>query len=243
MNDDFLNQHRRAPRPEFAARLYERIAEPMNPSSQPPAVPCRLRAGKWLATTTLLAGALFAVLLFPPARAFADGVWHQIQVGGYIFVHSATDPNMIKTQADAAKIEAAKTEAAQADSKAAELSTAQASAQAGFAVLTPSYLPAGYVAEGGWRVSLERNGVAVVDLFGVGAGRQIKMVQFKLAPGQSPSTYPAADAVNVIVRGHAGLWLPDSNQTLVWEENGITYSLSGDGTSLAEMTKVAEGMH
>ena len=53
--------------------------------------------------------------------------------------------------------------------------------------------------------------------------------------------------VEVTVRGHSGVWLPetpapDGNNALVWEENGITYSLISDALSLEEMLQVAESL-
>jgi hypothetical protein len=48
-------------------------------------------------------------------------------------------------------------------------------------------------------------------------------------------------------RGRSGVWLPltassEGNEALVWEENGITYSLISDALSLDEMLKAAESL-
>jgi len=250
MNDDFLNRHRRAPRPQFAARLYERIAEPMQTSNQHPAAPGPRRAGRWLATSTLLAGALFAVVLFPPARAFADGVIHQI--GGYVFVQSPPEPkdkidpkqNDVKNGGPAADdaTKQAGISAPPAD-KPAEVTKAEASQQAGFSVLSPSYLPAGLPAEASFMVDSQDEGVSVMTAF-VDHDQHlgIKLVEFKLAAGHAPLPLYWPEAVDVTVRGQPGLWLPGGTASLIWEENGITLSLIGDNLSQAELMKVAEGL-
>ena len=54
--------------------------------------------------------------------------------------------------------------------------------------------------------------------------------------------------VDVTVRSQTGVWLPDTTSgpaqknALVWQENGITYSLITDSLPLDEMLKVAESL-
>ena len=258
MNDDFLNRYRRAPRPEFAARLYERIAIPM--LNQP-----KRAAGRraWLTASTLLAGVCGVMLLFPPARAFADGIWHQI--GGYVFVQSAPEPiitkgaqpaaeqanadatkaALIKAQGQATPAEGNKPAAISAAeaNKPAPISAAEASRQVGFTVLVPSYVPAGYEAGPGFVVDNRTEGQTAMGIY-IGADHHnaIKLVEFKLAAGQAPLTYYWPDAKDVTVRGLPGLLRPGETQTLVWEEKGITISLLGEGPGLDELMKMAEGL-
>jgi hypothetical protein len=250
MNDDFLKQHRRAPRPEFAARLYERISG-TTMDTQPQHG--RRRTG-WLAATTLLAGACFALLLFPPARAFADSIWHQI--GAYVFVQGAPDPNAKLSQQQADDLKKAGSPAvAAADAtkqavataaqpnKPAAASAAEASQQAGFSVLAPSYVPAGYQPSGGYAVDRESEGVSVMTaLIGPDPHNGLKLIEFKLAAGHAPLPLYGPEAQDVTVRGQPGWLLPGEANTLVWEENGITYSLVAEGPSLAELMRVAEGL-
>ena len=160
MKDDFLNRYRRAPRPEFAARLYERIAGPMN--TQPKRAAGRLA---WLTAGTLLASVSIAMLLFPPARAFADGIWHQ--VGAYVLVQTPPDPtDKLKQKqddvkgtgtnaaanvasADATKSAVMSTNPPDRPDKPAAATAAEASQQAGFSVLG-AQLPARRVCAGRW---------------------------------------------------------------------------------------------
>ena len=252
MNDEFLKRYRRAPRPEFADRLYERIASPMH--TQPPR-----RAGRlaWLTGAAMLASLCFALLLFPTARAFADGIWHQI--GAYVFVQSGPEPSDRRTQkqndmkAAAAAATAGKPAPADATKqaalsapapvKAAEVSAAEASQQAGFTVLAPSYVPAGYVPNPGFVVDTQPEGVSVMTAY-VGADNHggIKLIEFKLAAGHDPISYAWPDARDVTVRGQPGLLLLGDTQSLIWEENGITFSLVGESLSQDELMKIADGL-
>src|SRR5258707_7014320 len=75
MNDDFLTRFRKAPRPEFAASLYQRISKPMQTQTKPGTL--RFAA----LTLSLLAVLTATLLLSPSARAFAQSLLHQI--GGY----------------------------------------------------------------------------------------------------------------------------------------------------------------
>src|SRR5260221_4291525 len=84
MNDDFLNKFRKAPRPEFAASLYQRISKPMQTQTKPGTL-------RFAALTLSLLAVLTATLfLSPSARAFAQSLLHQI--GGYAFTSGIPQP-------------------------------------------------------------------------------------------------------------------------------------------------------
>src|SRR5258706_5956713 len=84
MNDDFLNKFRKAPRPEFAASLYQRISKPMQTQTKP-------RTLRFAALTLSLLAVLTATLfLSPSARAFAQSLLRQI--GGYAFNQGVPKP-------------------------------------------------------------------------------------------------------------------------------------------------------
>jgi hypothetical protein len=254
MNDDFLNRYRRAPRPEFAARLYERMAGPMTTQPKRP-------AGRmaWLTAATMLASVSFAMLLFPPARAFADGIWHQI--GAYVLVQTPPDPNgKVKQKqedvkaaaagtmapADATKVAAANKNSPNQPEKPSAATAAEAGQLAGFSVLAPSYLADGYVPGAGWMVAHESEGVSVMTFFQGAGHHAMKLVEFKLAAGHAPVPLYWPNAQAVTVRGLPAYMLADetgSGQSLIWEENGITISLMGEGLTQAEFIQVAEGMH
>jgi hypothetical protein len=69
--------------------------------------------------------------------------------------------------------------------------------------------------------------------------------QWKVGDGDL-KTYTREQIVDVTVRSKwgpaAGYGSPDDANALVWEENGITYSLISDSLSLDEMLKVAESL-
>jgi hypothetical protein len=251
MHDEFLKRYRRAPRPEFADRLYERIAGPMHTQSP-------RRAGRlaWLTGATMLASLGFALLLFPPARVFADGIWHQI--GAYVLMQTPPDP-ADKAQMKQEEIKAAAAGqplpddatkqaalSAPAPTKVPAASTAaEASQQAGFAVLAPSYVPAGYAQDDGYRVAHESEGVTVMTVLVGTEHNGLKLLEFKLADGHAPVPLYWPDAQALTVRGQPAFMMPGetgSTLSLVWEENGITITLIGEGLTQAEFIKVAEGL-
>jgi hypothetical protein len=246
-NEHFLNTLRQPPPPEFAARLYERISQPM--FSQPERPTARLAGASQagLVAAACAGVCLAALLLFPPARAFAGSIIQHI--GGYGFT---TDPAQVvpvdksgqglvgvdKTQTSVSVQVVGKVPSAQ--------SAAEASRLAGFRVLAPTYLPAGYISMSAWYVGEQANGRIVTT--GYRSGNHFFMLN-EWQAGNSPSENYARDTiVDVSVRGQPGVWLPSppggegGKNALVWAENGITYSLISDTLGLDEMEKVAEGL-
>src|SRR5689334_3973007 len=92
MNDDFLTNFRKAPRPEFVASLYQRISQPMQTQTKHTAL--RFTA----LTLSLLAVLTATLLLSPSARAFAQGFIRQ--VGGYVFAQEGSIDQNTKTPKD-----------------------------------------------------------------------------------------------------------------------------------------------
>jgi len=242
MNDDFLTRFRKAPRPEFAASLYQRISKPMQTQTKPGTL--RFAA----LTLSLLAVLTATLLLSPSARAFAQSLLHQI--GGYAFTSGIPQPldasrvpapiNIVNTSTSTS-IEIT------SDSIVADDSVA-AGNLAGFTVLTPSYLPPGYIPmDGGWRITTESNSTAVTNGYFDTTKNFFFITRWKVGQGDI-KTYTREKIVDVTVRGHSGVWLPDpaltnvKNTALVWDEDGITYSIISNSLSLDEALKVAESL-
>lgn len=118
---------------------------------------------------------------------------------------------------------------------------------AGFTVFVPAYLPEGYTAMTGWLVTSQDNGVVVFNACKDGTNNFIGLNQLRYGDGASKETYHRDQIVDVTVRGQSGVWLPDPSSpngknALVWEENGMTYSLISNSLPLDEMLKVAESL-
>ncbi len=239
MNDDFLTRLRRPPRPEFAAALYERISTPMN--TQPKFQTWRTLS---LSLGALVALAALILVVTPSARAFAEGVIRQI--GGYAFTQDPFDA--AKGPSSVGFVRTGDTVSVQiAKGVPSASSPAEASSLAGFTVLAPSYLPAGYSAMSGWIVATESNGTVVTIAYKDGANNFFAINQLKVGAGDPAQTYHRDQIVDVKVRGHDGVWLPDpaspnGKNALVWEENGVTYSIIGNSLALGEMLKVAQSL-
>jgi hypothetical protein len=241
MNDDFLTKFRKAPRPQFAASLYQRINKPMKTKS-------KFMTLRFASLTLSLLAVLTATLLFSPTvRALADTIIGQFSA--YIFVQGTPVP----VQQDVA--EKKKSEVQSEPNKdiaySFALDAAMASQLAGFTVLTPGYVPEGFMPSsidskiGGWRVTSKWGGQAVLLNFDNQTDNSFLVIE-QLKIGQdTPMTVERPEIVAVTVRGLPGAWLPDRNDgksALVWDENGITYSVISNKLPLEELQKVAESL-
>jgi hypothetical protein len=242
MNDDFLTKFRKTPRPEFAASLYERINTPMQTKTAPQGIRFAALAVSLFIVLTM------ALFLSPSVRAFGQSLLRQI--GGFSFSQGA--PQRI----DASKLPASINIVDTSTSTRIELTSdsiaandlASAADLAGFPVLTPSYLPLGYVPmEGGWRITSENNSTAVTSGYFDGMKNYFFVTQWKVGEGDTTKTFTRQEIVDVNVRGQNGVWLPNASTNsrsvaLVWAENGITYTLISNALSLDEALKVAESL-
>jgi Domain of unknown function (DUF4367) len=240
MNDDFLNQFRKEPRPEFGAALYQRISKPMQKLSKLPAL--RFAA----LTPTLFVVLTLTILVSPSARAFAEGFFRQ--VGGYIFVLGGQpiDPgrgpgpiSIVKTLGSVSIQTLGPVPSAKDPTEAGKL--------AGFPVLVPAYLPTGYSSMSDWFVTSQDGSMVVTNGYRDSTNHFFILNQWN-ANGGGTRKYARDQIVDVTVRGQAGVWLPDmtngpaQKNALVWEQGGITYSLITDSLPLDEMLKVAESL-
>ena len=241
MNDDFLTKFRKAPRPEFVASLYQRINKPMKTKST-------FMTLRFAPLTVSLLAVLTATLLFSPSvRALADTIIGQFSA--YIFVQGTPVPVQQEVVDKKMEVQSETKEDAEVYSFAPD--AAAASQLAGFTVLTPAYVPEGFIPSssdnvtGGWSVTPKWGGEAALVNFDNQADDSFLVIeQLKIGQDQ-PNTVERPEIVAVTVRGLPGAWLPDGDDgksVLVWDENGITYSVISDKLPLEELLKVAESL-
>jgi hypothetical protein len=241
MNDEFLTQFRKTPRPEFVASLYQRINEPMQTKTRPPIMRfATLTLSLFVLTTT--------VFLSPSVRAFAQSMLREI--GGYAFTQGVPQP------VDASKLPSSINIIDTSTSTSIELTSdsvvandlVSADQLAGFMVLTPSYLPSGYIPmDGGWRITHENNSIAVTNGYFDTTKNFFLITQWNIAEDDITRTFVREEIIDVTVHGQSGVWLPHAsvsgvNNALVWAENGVTYSIISKALSLDEVLKVAESL-
>ncbi len=235
MNDDFLNSLRKEPRAEFAAALRARISNPMQTESRRNSL---LSAAVSLAAFGILAAAL---AFSPSARAFADSILRQFGVGGYIFVQGTAEPTVSpEEQATARAFGKPMLQPAN--------DAAAASQLAGFTVLAPSYLPAGYTADNQpaeWTVSDEINGMtARIDYHSQAGDDHLMIQELMVRPGQPNTVLDRPEIQQLTVRGQPGAWMPTGGgkNLLAWEENGITYMIVSNTLPNDEVLKIADSL-
>jgi hypothetical protein len=239
MNDDFLTKFRKSPRPEFAAALQQRINKPMKTKS----ISTSLR----FATLTVLAVLAAALLFSPSVHALADTLIGQF--GAYIFVQGTP----VSVQQDAAdeKKEEVQSQADKNDAFRFAADADAASQLAGFTVLVPAYIPEGFTPSsvddvtGGWRVTSKWGGeAALISYDNRSADSYVTIEEFQI--GQDlPMTIERPEIEAVTVRGQPGVWTldPEGHKNgLVWDENGITYSVWSNKLPLEELQKIAESL-
>jgi hypothetical protein len=134
------------------------------------------------------------------------------------------------------------------------LTVKQANEQAGFQILCPRYVPAGYQLVGRG-VHHAEAGVNVGTKYAVEGG--IPSISFSQTRYVTDVTeeYPVGDAptIDVEVRGQPGLWVeqatvglaagePWLRNLLVWQEDDILNTLRSDDLALEEMSRIAESL-
>jgi hypothetical protein len=243
MKDDFLTRFRKPPPPEFAASLYERISEPMEPT-QTLFTKRRLA----LAGAVLLAALTLTLIFSPGAQALARDLIRQIGAITLIDMESQRDEPVISQPPTAEPPDDRQVLVAESAAEIAQL--------AGFQPLTPNELPDRYIIEGGWLVTVMDDMTSVYKIYkaaGIDTFLVYNAVQY--AEGaQFEQAYGSNETVqDVNVRGQAGVWItgrlfgegPDSlkpTNWLMWEEEGTTYTFYSDDLDLEEALRVAESM-
>ncbi|MEA3339159.1 MAG: DUF4367 domain-containing protein [Chloroflexota bacterium] len=136
----------------------------------------------------------------------------------------------------------------------------EASDVAGFQVLSPEYVPAGY------RMAARRAYVEETRVFATtswateGGEEHVYISQVRYASGRSEEEFPVGDALtmDVTVRGQPELWVEgaklgiknnDSGGSelygvnfLIWEEGDDLFRLASNRLLLEEMLKIAESL-
>jgi hypothetical protein len=159
MNDDFVKKLHEGPRPEFAAALYQRINKPMQTQTK--------FMSRRFAALTLSVLVVLTALFTPPVRALADTIFGHF--GAYIFVQGTPEP-VQQDVAEKKEIEV-QSEPNKVDTYNFAPDAAAASQLAGFAVLSPAYVPEGFTpssidgVSGGWRVTSKWGGEAALANF------------------------------------------------------------------------------
>lgn len=141
----------------------------------------------------------------------------------------------------------------------------QANQEAGFEILYPTYLPAGYQlvargvhhAEAGVSVgtTYAMVGTTYDPTYGMEEGTPtLRLIQIRYAPNLTVE-HPVGDTptIKVTVRGQAGLWVEQAamgccdehgnvllSNLLVWQEDDIFIDLRSDDLPLEEMLRIAE---
>ena len=147
------------------------------------------------------------------------------------------------------------------------LTVQEASQEAGFEILDPAYLPAGYQlvargvhhAEAGVSVSTmyAMVGTTYDPAYGMGEGTPtLSLFQIRYAPDLTVE-HPVGDAptTEVTVRGQSGLWVEQAamgccdehgnvffRNLLVWQEDDIFIDLRSDDLPVEEMLRIAESL-
>lgn len=256
MNDDenFFNQFHEAPRQEFVEALYQRIEKPMN--AQKHQFPQRrLGLAFAVAAMILLAG----LVSFPTIRAQAISLARQI--GAFLIVES---PPQATRTVNSAVIPQATAAPGETAGKALEAASVEEAARlSGFSVLSPFGLPEGYAQKGGFSILPNGDGKTVVSVY-TNASRNtfLNLNQYQYQPGDAfVDTVAGQETLqDVTVRSHEGVWITGRYMTdpsrpeqggpehlrpanwLIWEENGIVYTLMGDDLSLEQALEVAESL-
>lgn len=251
MNDDFLNQFRRAPRKEFASDLYKRISDPMTtyPSTRK-STPVRRLA---IAFATLSLVLFVGLAASPAAQARASELLRRI--GAITLVD--------RSGAHVAEPEGAAVPTAEPFDGSTVQSAPDAAAAtklAGFAVLIPTSLPDGYAPAGEWSIAPQASGTIVASFYRGGTGAFLGLNQYRYGAGDGfdQSVGQNEQITDVTVRGVGGVAVSGRLMTdptdstgdsalrpsnwLMWEENGVVYSLFSDELSTQQLIDIAEGL-
>jgi hypothetical protein len=252
MNDDFLNQLREPPRPEFAASLYQRISK--NMTTQPKVYLFRRMALTFASLVLMLAVVLAAS---PDARVLAQNFLRQI---GVLTLDSrpAGEPVTIAPPSaeQLAQVGATATPISPASQSGTPLE--RAIAEAGFLPFLPGYLPEGYA-----QVSVVAaeylddqqigHGMGIFADYRSETGGYLS-IQTNMFDGREQNVPTGGLSVtDVSVNGQAGAWIEgltfhsDSEpgktiNMLLWQQGDFVVAIQADQLPLEEALKIAESL-
>jgi len=252
MNDDFLNQFRESPRPEFAASLYQRISKPMSTYTT---VTSRRRLV--LTFTALVATLTFILIASPNARVLAANFLRQIGVlglsdrpaGSPVLIASPSPEQLMMANATATPILTASQTGTPLE---------KAIAEAGFQPFLPGYLPSGFS-----QVSIVTaeylddqqigHGMGIFADYVSGANGYISIQTNRFDGREQDIPTGGLTVTDVTVNGQSGVWIegmafesplsPSSTiNMLLWQEGDYTLAVQADQLPLEEVLKIAESL-
>ncbi len=243
MNDKFLKEHLKEPRPEFTETLYKRISRPMN-TQKTIFQPRRLA----LATITVMTLFVALMLLSPGLQAFAGSLFREIGAIVLIDLKDNPDGSSVSPAPTAVPPTAVPTYYAHDESEIAQY--------AGFEPLTPAYLPDGYEAQGPWSIVQLDDSMGVYRQYRDASGEHFLIFNpvSHSADARFEQLYGENETVtDITVRSQAGVWITgrlfgDSSETLqqtnwlMWAEDSINYTMYSNVLSLDEMVEIAESL-
>lgn len=221
--------------------------------------PSRVALGRlaWAMTAVALLATL-TLAISPPARAWAGELLRQI--GPFRLIDAAT-PGRVAEPADAPLLPTAEPPSDVPEVELAD-NAAAAGALAGFGVLEPAEL-LGYRLDGEWAITPNGNGTVVVTAYRDPSGDHFLVLnQYRYGPGdQFDQSYGQNETVsNVMVNEVDGIAVtgrymgrPDGSAPqdqpelletnwVIWDVEGVAYSLYSDALTIEELTAVAESM-
>ena len=215
-----------------------------------------MKKGFALAALAALVIAVSTVAFVPPVRTWAQSVLAQL--GPLIITDAPTWPEVV-INTPPAPTPIGQPTATPFAGPLPIMTIEEASDAAGFQVLSPEYIPAGYrmVARG---VFAPPAGVFAHTTCATESGEEhISINQDRYVPGFE-SEFPMGDAptVDVTVRGQPGLWVEGAKlgiknndsggselygvNVLIWEEGDDLFFLTSNELALEEMLKIAESL-
>jgi hypothetical protein len=242
MDDEFLKNHNKKPRPDFAQALYKRISKPMN-------IETKTYRSRRLALASVLSLVILAalVLSLPAAQVFASSLLRQIGAIVLIDQSVARSEAAVPPAATAVPFTPAAVHSVESASEIARY--------AGYQPATPNDLPEGYEAKSPWSIAELDDGVSVYREYRNASGNFLIYNAVKHdESAHFEQTYGANEQLtDVTVRGQIGVWLTgrfmgetaesiQPTNWLMWAEEGVNYTLYSDTLSLAEMMVIAENL-
>jgi hypothetical protein len=226
MNDDFLKNYKRQPRPEFARSLRLKLSQKEKPRIKP------VRLVLNYAFAALLI-AVLSVAALPAARAKIASLFNSM-----VCVVYTTGPLPESTTPGVAVPISGE------DVTEDELDLASALAKLGFAALLPTWLPDG----------LSRHGAGVMHAQGRVVGLHVywesdrSRIDLYAVPKEGETTLPDVEnSKKIEVNGQTALMITLDKQlqlyALEWTYRGVHYSLSGNAVSDDDLIKTARSVH
>jgi len=216
-----------------------------------------MKKGFALAVIAALVIAVGAVALVPPVRAWGRGVLARFEA--LIITDAPTWPEVV-IDTPPAPTPIGQPTSTPVLGPLPVLTIEEANDVAGFQVLSPEYVPAGYrvVAR---RVYVVEAGVFVRTTCATESGEErVSISQVRYVPGRYEEEFPVGDAptMDVTVRGQPGLRVEGAKlgirnddsggselygvNVLIWEEEDDLFRLTSNELTLEELLKIAESL-